>query len=104
MTEQDRVQERVLEKLGVAGKSHAHPEPDQPTVVITVEGRVGSAKTALVNIINQALLEHGVDVQILDDYTQSEIKVHAGADDRQEILLYNPRVLLRERLNIPRPR
>jgi uridine kinase len=89
--------EKLMQDLGIS--ANVLEGSDRPTVLITVEGRVGSAKTAIIELIQKLLQEKDVEVLIADAYTQGELKTHAGAVNEQELKMYNPKVILREKLN-----
>ena len=70
---------------------------DRPVVRIAVEGVIGSGKTALLAIIQEAL-QGKVDLYVENEYTLNELGLEEGTDRNATLAMYNPVVLLCERL------
>lgn len=69
---------------------------DRPVVKIVVEGVVGQGKTALLSLIAQALQGH-VQLYLENQYTLEELRLKDD-DDLKTLKMYNPIVVLEERL------
>ena len=81
--------------LGIAANVLAGA--DRPVVRIAVEGKIGSGKTSILAIIQEAL-QGRVDIYVENEYTRNELLLEQGTDHVTTLAMYNPVVLLCERL------
>lgn len=70
---------------------------DRPVIRIAVEGQIGSGKTSILAIIQEAL-QGKVELYVENEYTRNELELEHGTDRNTALVMYNPVVLLCERL------
>ncbi|BAW19234.1 hypothetical protein [Ralstonia phage RP31] len=69
----------------------------KPIVKITIEGKIGSGKTAILSMIKDLLQDH-VEVMVENEYTLSELKLEEGNDHEKTLKMYSPVVVLSEKI------
>ena len=90
---------RVRPELSLA--TNVLTEEDRSLVKISVSGAVGSGKTAILCLIQEMLLAHGLKVALENTYTQGEMRIELGTDYAKTLKMYSPTVILEEVL-VPR--
>jgi CO dehydrogenase nickel-insertion accessory protein CooC1 len=76
---------------------------ERPLVRVIVEGQVGSGKSAILAILLE-VLQGKATVVLADEYTQAELKLEAGTDYAATLKMYNPTIVLQERVVKPEPK
>jgi pantothenate kinase-related protein Tda10 len=99
MSDTPAVEVRVRPELSLA--TDVLTGTDRPIVKITVAGSVGSAKTAILSLIQEMLQAKGIKVALENDYTLAEMRIEQGTDHDKTLQMYSPAVVLEEVL-VPR--